>query len=70
MFFHDTIQCVGGFVLTGQGEIVGQALEGGDIQPDLIAVTGGTGQFRNARGQASVTFLPNGQVRFVFELLP
>jgi hypothetical protein len=37
-------------------------------QAGRFAVTGGTGQFKKARGQLHETFLPNGQFRFAFTL--
>ncbi len=39
------------FNVPGRGEIMTQGLEGG-----LLAVTGGTGDFRNVRGEALQTF--------------
>jgi hypothetical protein len=33
-----------------------------------FAVTGGTGEFRKARGQMHETFLPTGEFRFAFTL--
>jgi len=43
------------FNIYGRGTIMTQGIEGG-----LLAVTGGTGEFLNVRGEALQTFIDNG----------
>jgi hypothetical protein len=56
------VPCDATFVLDGRGQLT---IEGVGL---TFAVTGGTGQFKKARGQLHQTFLPNGQFRFAFTL--
>jgi hypothetical protein len=67
--FREESFCEASAVLTGRGEIVVEGVFGAEQRPSL-AVVGGTGQFRNARGQ--VFILPGAteeETRLVFALL-
>jgi hypothetical protein len=63
LMFGGDVLCDATFVLDGQGQLT---IEGVGL---TFAVTGGTGQFRKARGQMQETFLPTGEFRFAFTLL-
>jgi cytochrome P450 len=56
------VLCDATFVLAGRGQLT---IEGAGL---TFAVTGGTGEFRKARGQMHETFLPTGEFRFSFAL--
>ena len=62
MLVGAVVASVATFVLDGRGQLT---IEGVDL---TFAVTGGTGQFRKARGQLHETFLPSGEFRFAFAL--
>jgi len=69
LMFRQEVFCEASAVLTGRGEIVVEGVIGAEQRPAL-AVVGGTGQFRNARGQ--VFILPGAtpeETRLVFALL-
>jgi hypothetical protein len=60
--FRGDVLCDATFVLAGRGQLT---IEGVGL---TFAVTGGTGEFRKARGQMHETFLPTGEFRFAFTL--
>jgi hypothetical protein len=62
LMFGGDVLCDASFVLDGRGQLT---IEGVGL---TFAVTGGTGQFKKARGQLQETFLPTGQFRFAFTL--
>ena len=62
IMFADEVLCDATFVLAGRGQLT---IEGVGLN---LAVTGGTGEFRKARGQLHETFLPTGEFRFAFTL--
>jgi hypothetical protein len=62
LMFGGDVLCDATFVLDGQGQLT---VEGVGL---TFAVTGGTDQFRKARGQMHETFLPSGEFRFSFAL--
>ncbi len=62
IMFGDDVLCDATFVLDGKGQLT---IEGATL---TCAVTGGTGEFKKARGQLHETFLPTGEFRFVFTL--
>jgi hypothetical protein len=69
LMFRDELYCQGSFVFDGKGQIIVEGVLPG-APPDTLAVTGGTGKFRNARGQAFLLPGPNeGETKFVFALL-
>jgi allene oxide cyclase len=41
-----------------------------DTSDSIVTITGGTGGFRNARGQMLLHARPNGQFNFTFSLIP
>jgi hypothetical protein len=41
-----------------------------DTRDSIVTITGGTGGFRNARGQMLLHARPNGQFNFTFSLIP
>lgn len=64
-----TVTCEGTALLTGKGNITiyGATHETG---PQLYAVTGGTGAYRNARGQVQVQNAPHNETKITVQLLP
>jgi hypothetical protein len=62
IMFRGDVLCDATFVLAGRGQLT---IEGVGL---TFAVTGGTGEFRKARGQMQETFLPSGEFRFAFSL--
>jgi hypothetical protein len=62
IMFRGEVLCDATFVLAGRGQLT---IEGATL---TFAVTGGTGQFKKARGQVHETFLPTGEFRFAFTL--
>jgi hypothetical protein len=60
--FRGDVLCDATFVIAGRGQLT---IEGVGL---TFAVTGGTGQFRKARGHMHETFLPTGEFRFAFTL--
>jgi hypothetical protein len=62
IMFRGDVLCDATFVLAGRGQLT---IEGATL---TFAVTGGTGEFRRARGQMHETFLPTGEFRFAFTL--
>lgn len=62
IMFGGDVLCDATFVLAGRGQLT---IEGVGL---TFAVTGGTGQFKKARGQMHETFLPTGEFRFAFTL--
>lgn len=64
---HNT-RCDASFILTGRGsvDVAGSFADG----VRSLAVTGGTGAFRNARGEATIVGGAGNRTRFVFSLLP
>jgi hypothetical protein len=68
LMFRDEVSCQGSFIFDGKGQIIVEGVLGETL--NTLAVTGGTGRFRNARGQAFLFPGPNeGETRFVFALL-
>jgi allene oxide cyclase len=69
LMFRQEIFCEASAVLSGRDEIVVEGVIGAEQRP-VLAVVGGTGRFRNARGQ--VFILPGAteeETRLVFALL-
>jgi hypothetical protein len=69
LMFRQEIFCEASAVLNGRDEIVAEGVIGAEQRP-VLAVVGGTGRFRNARGQ--VFILPGAteeETRLVFALL-
>ena len=66
----EVLQCVG-MAKLGRGQIVAEGLvkERGRVHA-FLAVTGGTGHFRNARGTLEVQDISPNRTRFTFRLLP
>jgi hypothetical protein len=62
IMFRGDVLCDATFVLAGRGQLT---IEGATL---TFAVTGGTGEFKKARGQLHETFLPTGEFRFAFTL--
>jgi hypothetical protein len=62
IMFRGDVLCDASFVIAGRGQLL---LHGVGL---TFAVTGGTGEFRKARGQMHETFLPTGEFRFAFTL--
>jgi hypothetical protein len=62
IMFRDDVLCDASFVIAGSGQLL---VHGVGL---TFAVTGGTGEFRKARGQMQETFLPTGEFRFAFTL--
>jgi hypothetical protein len=62
IMFAGDVLCDATFVLDGRAQLT---IEGVGL---TLAVTGGTGQFKQARGQLHETFLPTGEFRFAFTL--
>jgi hypothetical protein len=60
--FRGDVLCDASFVIAGRGQLL---IHGTGL---TFAVTGGTGEFRQARGQVHETFLPTGEFRFAFTL--
>jgi hypothetical protein len=60
--FRGDVLCDATFVIDGKGQLT---IEGVGL---TLAVTGGTGRFKQARSQLQETFLPSGQFRFAFTL--
>jgi hypothetical protein len=56
------VLCDASFVIAGRDQLL---IHGVGL---TFAVTGGTGEFRKARGQLRETFLPTGDFRFAFSL--
>jgi hypothetical protein len=63
IMFRGDVLCDATFILAGRGQLT---IEGVNL---TFAVTGGTGEFRKARGQMRETFLPTGEFRFAFTLV-
>jgi len=69
LMFRQEVFCEASAVLNGRDEIVAEGVIGAEQRP-VLAVVGGTGRFRNARGQ--VFILPGAteeETRLVFALL-
>ena len=69
LMFRQEVFCEASAVLSGRDEIVVEGVIGAEQRP-VLAVVGGTGRFRNARGQ--VFILPGAteeETRLVFALL-
>lgn len=68
MLLFRTVKCEGTFTLDGRGtlEIAGVV----PFRGGKFAVTGGTGDFRNVRGQMRITDESRNSATFVFQLLP
>jgi hypothetical protein len=62
IMFRGDVLCDATFVIAGRGQLT---VEGVGL---TFAVTGGTGEFKKARGQMQETFLPTGEFRFAFTL--
>ena len=62
IMFRNDVLCDASFVIAGRGQLL---VHGVGL---TFAVTGGTGQFRKARGHVHETFLPTGEFRFAFTL--
>jgi hypothetical protein len=62
VMFGDDVLCDATFIVDGRGQLT---IEGVGLN---LAVTGGTGRFRKARGQLHETFLPPDRFRFAFTL--
>jgi hypothetical protein len=62
IMFRGDVLCDATFVIDGKGQLT---IEGVGL---TLAVTGGTGRFKQARSQLQETFLPSGQFRFAFTL--
>jgi hypothetical protein len=62
VMFGDDVLCDATFVIDGKGQLT---IEGVGLN---LAVTGGTGRFKKARGQLHETFLPPDRFRFAFTL--
>jgi hypothetical protein len=56
------LRCDASFIIAGRGQLI---VHGVGL---TFAVTGGTGDFKKARGQLHETFLPTGEFKFVFIL--
>jgi opacity protein-like surface antigen len=71
LMFRQEVFVEATFVLTGRGQIVVEGILGSTEQRPALAVVGGTGEFRNARGQMFV--LPGRpapeETKLVFALL-
>ena len=68
--FREELFCEASAILTGRGEIVAEGVFGFAEQRPALAVVGGTGQFRNARGQVFILPGPTEEeTRLVFALL-
>ena len=69
VMFREELFCEASAILTGRGEIVVEGVFGAEQRPAL-AVVGGTGQFRNVRGQVFILPGPTEEeTRLVFALL-
>jgi allene oxide cyclase len=62
IMFRGDVLCDASFVIAGRGQLL---VHGVGL---TFAVTGGTGEFKKARGQLHETFLPTGEFRFAFSL--
>ncbi len=66
-----TLQCPGTFSFSG-GQIVTEGLvkllNGQTSGTQTIAITGGTGRFRGARGQIAIQFLSNAAANITFSI--
>ena len=62
VMFGDDVLCDATFVIDGKGQLT---IEGVGLN---LAVIGGTGRFKKARGQLHETFLPPDRFRFAFTL--
>jgi allene oxide cyclase len=62
IMFRGDVLCDASFVIAGRGQLL---IHGVGL---TFAVTGGTGEFKKARGQMHETFLPTGEFRFAFTL--
>jgi hypothetical protein len=62
IMFRGDVVCDATFILAGRGQLT---IEGVNL---TFAVTGGTGEFKKARGQMHEAFLPSGEFRFAFTL--
>jgi hypothetical protein len=62
IMFRDDMLCDATFVIDGKGQLT---IQGVGLN---LAVTGGTGRFKKARGQLHETFLPPDRFRFAFTL--
>jgi Dirigent-like protein len=67
MFYRETL-CTGAFHFTGRGDLE-IAARVPDSRNFKIAITGGTGEFFNARGQALLTDVNNNTTRAVIYLV-
>jgi hypothetical protein len=69
LMFRQEIFCEASAVLSGRDEIVAEGVIGAEQRP-VLAVVGGTGRFRNARGQVFILPGPTEEeTRLVFALL-
>ena len=71
--FSGTLQCVVTFSLRGSDITVQEFYSEAHAQlrgSHVAAITGGTGRFRAARGQATVTFLSNDAANVRFSITP
>jgi hypothetical protein len=63
------VSCTASFRLPG-GQITTQGLAAAGAAPKQLAVTGGTGVYRNVRGQATLVEFGNGTGSVTFNLIP
>ncbi len=69
LMFRQEVFCEASAVLNGRDEIVAEGVIGAEQRP-VLAVVGGTGRFRNARGQVFILPGPTEEeTRLVFALL-
>ncbi|MEU8934372.1 hypothetical protein AB0D30_31370 [Streptomyces sp. NPDC048409] len=64
----ETTSCSGVYVFTGRGQVTWQNATRNSTPPYLIAITGGTGEFCDARGQISVLRTENEPAGGLFTL--
>ncbi len=62
--------CDGSFLVQGRGQIDVYGVFSRTSGPPVLAITGGTGDFQNARGQARIVGGTGRTTDFVFDLLP
>ncbi len=70
LFGIRSFSCDGSFLIAGRGKIVVSGALFAAREDSRLAITGGTGAFKDARGQMTVEEGGGSSTRLVFELLP
>ena len=68
--FNNQAYCSATFNLVGRGQIIGEGRVSPTAPGGVFAITGGTGNFQNARGEVHLRFYVDLLAKFAFHLVP